>query len=76
MGSKVKWVTTAKYTDGKVCFYYDFPSDQDLTDGRSDKNKEMAFEDPLDGSDCSFIREPLVYRYFRALVNLLNLLGI
>lgn len=60
-----KWVTTAEYVDGKTYIYYDFPNDQDphlfidedLTDGIPGKNMGLAFEDPSDGSDCTFIRD-------------------
>jgi len=59
------WVTTAEQVDGKVYIYYDYPNDQDphlyidddLTDGKPGKNMGIAFKDPSDGSDCTFIRD-------------------
>lgn len=59
------WATTAEYVDGKLYLYYDFPNDQDphlyidddLTDGLPGKNMGLAFKDPSDGSDCTFIRD-------------------
>ena len=59
------WVTTAEYVDGNAYIYYDFPNDQDphlyidgdLTDGKPGKNMGLAFKDPSDGSDCTFIRD-------------------
>ena len=61
-----RWVTTAEQVDGKTYLYYDYPNDQDphlfidddLTDGIPGKNMGLAFKDPSDGSDCSFIRDP------------------
>lgn len=61
-----RWVTTAEQVDGKTYIYYDYPNDQDphlfidddLTDGTPGKNMGLAFKDPSDGSDCSFIRDP------------------
>jgi hypothetical protein len=63
--TKGKWMTTAEYADGKAYFYYDFPNDQDphlmidedLTDGKLGKDMGLAFKDPSDGSDCTFIRD-------------------
>ncbi|MDA3924461.1 MAG: hypothetical protein PF904_07170 [Kiritimatiellae bacterium] len=60
-----KWSTTAEFVDGKAYIYYDFPNDQDphlyidedLTDGKPGKDMGLAFKDPSDGSDCSFIRD-------------------
>ena len=60
-----RWVTTAEYVDGKFYIYYDYPNDQDphlyidddLTDGLPGLNKGLAFADPSDGSDCTFIRD-------------------
>jgi len=60
-----RWVTTAEYVDGKAYIYYDYPNDQDphlyidddLTDGKPGKNMGIAFKDPSDGSDCTFIRD-------------------
>ncbi len=60
-----RWVTTAEQVDGKTYLYYDYPNDQDphlfidedLTDGMPGKNMGLAFKDPSDGSDCSFIRD-------------------
>lgn len=60
-----RWVTTAEYVDGKAYIYYDFPNDQDphlyidadLTDGLPGENMGLAFKDPSDGSDVSFIRD-------------------
>lgn len=60
-----RWVTTAEQVDGKTYIYYDYPNDQDphlfidddLTDGLPGKNMGLAFKDPSDGSDCSFIRD-------------------
>lgn len=60
-----RWVTTAELVDGKTYIYYDYPNDQDphlyidedLTDGKPGKNMGLAFKDPSDGSDCSFIRD-------------------
>jgi len=60
-----KWSTTAEFVDGKVYIYYDFPNDQDphlyidedLTDGKPGQDMGLAFKDPSDGSDCTFIRD-------------------
>ncbi len=60
-----KWATTAEFVDGKAYIYYDFPNDQDphlyidedLTDGMPGQDMGLAFKDPSDGSDCSFIRD-------------------
>lgn len=60
-----RWVTTAEQVDGKTYIYYDYPNDQDphlfidddLTDGVPGKNMGLAFKDPSDGSDCTFIRD-------------------
>lgn len=60
-----RWVTTAEQVDGKTYIYYDYPNDQDphliidenLTDGTLGKNMGLAFKDPSDGSDCTFIRD-------------------
>ena len=62
---KGKWMTTAEYADGKAYFYYDFPNDQDphlyidsdLTDGVPGRDMGLAFKDPSNGSDCTFIRD-------------------
>ena len=59
------WATTAEYANGKFYIYYDFPNDQDphlyidedLTDGVPGKDIGLAFADPSDGSDCTFIRD-------------------
>jgi hypothetical protein len=60
-----RWVTTAEQVDGKTYLYYDYPNDQDphlyidedLTDGLPGKNVGLAFRNPTDGSDCTFIRD-------------------
>lgn len=60
-----RWVTTAEQVDGKTYIYYDYPNDQDphlfidedLADGVPGKNMGLAFKDPSDGSDCTFIRD-------------------
>lgn len=60
-----RWVTTAEKVGGKTYIYYDYPNDQDphlyidddLTDGIPGKNMGLAFRNPTDGSDCSFIRD-------------------
>jgi len=60
-----KWSTTAEFVDGKAYIYYDFPNDQDphlyidddLTDGKPGQDMGLAFKDPSDGSDCTFIRD-------------------
>ncbi len=60
-----RWVTTAEQVGGKTYIYYDYPNDQDphlfidddLTDGVPGKNMGLAFKDPSDGSDCTFIRD-------------------
>lgn len=60
-----RWVTTAEQVDGKTHIYYDYPNDQDphlyidedLTDGIPGKNIGLAFRNPTDGSDCTFIRD-------------------
>lgn len=60
-----QWVTTAEQVGGKTYIYYDYPNDQDphlfidddLTDGLPGKNMNLAFRNPTDGSDCTFIRD-------------------
>ncbi len=60
-----RWVTTAEQVGNKTYIYYDYPNDQDphlyidgdLTDGMPGENMGLAFKNPTDGSDCTFIRD-------------------